>query len=317
MSFLFGFRHRCYFLISILCLIGSGLCAQTPVTGNTPALPKIRFGTLPAESAIPIIVARETGLFTKVGINVELQPFNSPLDRNIALQAGKLDGMIADVMTALSLNEAGLPMRITSDINEDFKLLCSPKSGITSFAALDKKDVSVVPNFALEYIMDRLAQKNGISYHLVSIPSIPARFEALLGDKISAVVFTEPQATLLAARGASVLAGSRENGLQAGAILFGASFIKEYPSAIKAFYQAYNQAVAAINATPPGQLVPILSRYGFPDAVKDYLGSGSKYQPAATIKALVFADILAWSKLKGLVKKDTSLAAISSQNLIP
>ncbi|MDF2839924.1 MAG: lipoprotein, partial [Clostridia bacterium] len=121
-------------------------------------------------------------------------PFNSPNDRNVAVQAGTIDGIIGDIMTSLTFHEAGLAMKITSDINEDFKLLTSPNSGIDSFEKLNNKSVSVVPNFVLEYIMDEMAKKNGIEYKLVSIPAFTARFEALLADQIDGVIFTEPQA---------------------------------------------------------------------------------------------------------------------------
>lgn len=184
--------------VSGLCVLGLALALSG--AASAPSAP-LRFGLLPAESAIPLIVAQEKGFFAGHGVTVELTMFQSPLDRNIVLQTGKGDGAIADVMTVLAFKEAGAAVTATSDINEDFKVLASPRSAITSVRQLDGKDVAVVPNFALEYIMDRVAQKAGVAYKLVNIPSIPARFEALLADRLTAVVFTEPQATVLAARG--------------------------------------------------------------------------------------------------------------------
>jgi NitT/TauT family transport system substrate-binding protein len=296
----------CLYLAAGLAIAAAGLSAQ----GATQPL---RFGTLPAESAIPLIIAAERGLFAQAGAAVELVPFNSPIDRNIALQGGKLDGMIGDVMTALVLNEAGLPMRITSDINEDFKLLCSPKSGVKTFAQLDGKDVSVVPNFALEYVMDRFAAKNGIKWKLVNIPSIPARFEALLSGQITGVVFTEPQATLLAARGASVLAGSRDYGLKVGAILFTEKAVRERAAELAAFYRAYDLAVDYIGRTPAADFAALLTKYGFPEAVKDYLAVPGRYSHAAAIGEADFAAVLDWSLAKGLVKKTATLSGVASQ----
>jgi len=265
--------------------------------------PVLRFGLLPAESAIPLIVAQEQGFFAQQGVTVALTMFQSPLDRNIVLQTAKADGAIADAMTVLAFKEAGMGMTATSDINEDFKVLASPGSGVTTLAQLDGKDVSVVPNFALEYIMDRIASQNGIKYKLVSIPSIPARFEALLANRLTAVVFTEPQATVLVARGAKLLGGSQAAGLKAGVLLFSDAFLQAQPEAVKAFYRAYNQAVAFINATPASSYAATLVKYGFPEAITAYLGSGVKYRNAAAFPSSSFDDIAAWCRAKGTVKK--------------
>ncbi len=302
---------RLIFPLSTLALLFAA--ASLPAQSPTP----LRFGLLPAESAIPLIVAQEKGLFARQGVTVELTMFQSPLDRNIVLQTGKGDGAIADVMTVLAFKEAGLAVTATSDINEDFKLLASPASGITTLAGLDGKDVSVVPNFALEYIMDRLASKNGISYKLVNIPSIPARFEALMANRLTAVVFTEPQATVLVSRGAKLLGGSKQAGLKAGVLLFTDKVLAAQPEAVRAFYRAYDEAVAYINATPSSQYAPLLVKYGFPEAIAAYLGSGVRYQNAGAVTAATFDDIAAWCRAKGTVQKPWTLADAATDRFLP
>lgn len=300
---------------SRLLTLGLALGLALPLVAQ-PASP-LRFGLLPAESAIPLIVAQDKGFFAAQGVAVELTMFQSPLDRNVVLQTGKGDGAIADVMTVLAFREAGAAVTATSDINEDFKLLSSPKSALTTVAQLDGKDVSVVPNFALEYIMDRIAQKAGIGYKLVNIPSIPARFEALLADRLTAVVFTEPQATVLAARGAHVLGGSKESGLKAGVFLFTDKVLNDQPEAVKAFYRAYDEAVAYINATPAAEYAAVLVKYGFPEAVTAYLGSGVRYQKAGPVTAAMFNDISDWCRAKGTVKKAWGLTEVTTERFLP
>lgn len=277
---------------------------------------KIVFGTLPAESAIPIIVAKEKGFFEKQGVEVELQAFNSPFDRDAAVQAGKIDGIIADVMTSLVYHNAGVGMKITSDINEDFKLLTSPKSGIDSFDKLNNKDVSIVPNYVLEYIMDEMAAKNNIKYKIVTIPSISARFEALLADKVSAVVFTEPQSTMLKQRGAKVLASSKEYGLKAGAILFNEKTLKENSNGVKEFYAAYNEAIDYINKTDASEYSDILKKYTFPDSVTQYLKGEAKYSKAEKITEDSFNSVMKWTRNKNLISKELNFQDISDFKFI-
>jgi NitT/TauT family transport system substrate-binding protein len=300
-----------------LCLVAGGLVLGLALSLAAEPVPDLRFGLLPAESAIPLLVAQDKGFFAAHGVTVELTMFQSPLDRNIVLQTGKGDGAIADVMTVLAFREAGLAVTATSDINEDFKLLASPHSGVTSVAQLDGKDIAVVPNFALEYIMDRIARKAGIGYKLVNIPSIPARFEALLADRLTGVVFTEPQATLLAARGAKVVGGSKASGLKAGVLLFSAKVLAEKGEAVKAFYRAYNQAVAFINATPAAEYSAALVKAGFPEAVTGYLGSGVQYQKAGPVTQAMFDDIAAWCRTKGTIKKTWALGDLATDRFLP
>jgi NitT/TauT family transport system substrate-binding protein len=276
----------------------------------------LKFGTLPAESAIPIIIAKEQGFFEKEGVSVEVMPFFAPNDRNIAVQAGKVDATIGDIMTSLTFHEAGTNMKITSDINEDFKLLTSPNSGIDSFEKLDGKDVSIVPNFVLEYIMDKMAEKNNIEYKVVSIPQFTARFEALLADKIDGVVFTEPQATLLASKGAHVLASSEEYGIKAGTLLFNEKTLNNNPEEVKAFYRAYNNAVEYINTADPSEYSKVLKQYGFPEGIDKYLGGDVEYSKAEEITNEGFNDVLKWTKSKGLVKKDYKLEDVSNFSFI-
>lgn len=272
--------------------------------GNTNnKVTTLKFGLLPAESAIPFIVAKEKGFFEKNGLNVELTMFNSPNDRNTALQGKQLDGTIGDIMTAFSFNNAGIKMKIVSDINEDFKVIASPKSGITDIKGLDQKKVSLVPNFVLEYIMDKIAQKNNITYNIVDIPSIPARFEAVLANTVDAVVFTEPQATQLKEKGAIIVASSKEEDIKAGAILMTESYIKENNKAMKMFYKAYNEAIDYINNNSPDNYSELLKKYNFSDETVKYLKEAD-YDKANDISSSTFNDVLAWSKSKKLTDKD-------------
>lgn len=291
-------------IIAISLIITITLIGVLSGCSNKPAeIKNLRFGLLPAESAIPFIVAKEEGFFEEQGLNVELTMFISPNDRNVAVQGEQIDGTVGDVMTAFAFNNAGINLKIVSDINEDFKIISSPNSGVTSVKELDKKDISLVPNFVLEYIMDKVAEKNEITYNIVDIPSIPARFEALINDKVTAVVFTEPQATQLKDKGANIITSSKDEGIKAGAVLMNQKIITDSPEAVKAFYKAYNQAVDFINNESVEKYGEYLSKYNFADEIKLYLGN-TKYEKASIISSETFEDVLKWSKDKKLTDKD-------------
>lgn len=266
-------------------------------TGET-----ITIGTLPAEGSLPIILALEKGYFEDLGVNVEIKTFTSPNDRNVALQAGELDGTIGDVMTTAAFVDRGIALKITSDINEDFKILSSPDSGITSMNELAGQDVSLVPNFILEYIMDEFAAEGDFTYTIVEIPSFAGRAEALLENQIDGVIFTEPQAGLLVQQGAHLLGSSKEAGIKGGTLLFTEETITDYPADLTAFYQAYNQAVDYMNKTDATKYSDILTTYQFPEAMSTYLNNKpDPYEHAGVIDEDQFNRIIEWTESKGQI----------------
>ncbi|WP_041556058.1 ABC transporter substrate-binding protein [Carnobacterium sp. 17-4] len=315
------------FIVMLLLLVGVlalAACSNTnesvensETSSSESSNEPLRFGTLPAESAIPIILAKENGYFEDEQVAVDITAFNSPNDRNAAAQSGELDGMIADVMTALSFREGGIDLTITSDINEEFKLLSSPDSGITDIKQLDGENVSLIPKLLLEYIMDEIAAENKIGYEVVSIPSIPARYEALLENQIDSVIFTEPQATALKVNGAHVLASSSEYGIKGGTILFSAESIEEKTDDIAAFYRAYDKAVEYINSTDPAEYSTVLNEYNFPKEMGDYLSNKEDgYTKATTVTEEQYNSIEEWTKEKEMISKEYTYEELTDFSML-
>ena len=293
-------------LTSALLLFGCAPKAEAPMETAAPEAAlsgkALNIGILPAESAIPIILALEKGFFEEAGIQVSIKAFSSPNDRNVAVQAKELDGVIGDVMTCAVFVDKGIPMKITSDISEDFKILSSPNSGITQMKDLSGKKVSLVKNFILEYIMDQFAAKDGFTYEIVEIPSFSGRAEALMADQVDAVVFTEPQAGMLVQQGAHLLGSSKTAGIKGGTLFFTQDAIDNRAGDIQAFYKAYNKAVDYMNRNEVAKYSEILANYQFPAAIGDYLtGMYGTFQHAGAIAQDQFDSIIAWTKGKGLI----------------
>lgn len=279
--------------------------SETATPGNqTLSGQELKVGILPAESAIPIILAKEKGFFEKEGLKVAIKAFTAPTDRNVAVQAKELDTAIGDVMTGASFVDKGIPVKIASDISEDFKILSSPGSGIEKMEELSGKKISLVRNFLLEYIMDQFASEYGFKYEIVEIPSFAGRAEALMSNQIDGVVYTEPQADMLVKQGAHLLGSSKEAGIKGGALLFTDDMAANRPGDIKAFYQAYNKAVDYMNSTDVKEYSGILTKYKFPEAIGGYLsGLSGSFPYAGTISKDQFDNIIKWSKDKGLINK--------------
>lgn len=274
-------------------------------------------GILPAESAIPIIIAKEKGFFQEEGVVVNIKSFSSPNDRNVAVQSKELDGVIGDVMTEAAFWQNGINMKITSDISEDFKILSSPESGITTMEELSGKKISLVPNFILEYIMDEFATLNKFTYEIVEIPSFAGRAEALLSNQIDGIVFTEPQAGMLVAQGANLLGSSKEAGIKGGTIQFMDAVINDRPGDIAAFYRAYSKSIDYMNTTDVSEYSTILSDYGFPDSISSYLSNMTEdFKYASVIDKEQFDKIITWSISKELISTNYSYEDLTDFSFI-
>jgi NitT/TauT family transport system substrate-binding protein len=290
-------------LLSVLFGCSKEMNSGTSI-GLSPSGEVLNIGILPAEASIPIIIAKEKGFFEEIGLNVSIKVFTSPNDRNIAVQAKEIDGTIGDVMTAAVFVDRGIPMKITSDIREDFKILSSPNSSVTTIKALDGKTVSLVPNFILEYIMDTFAKENGITYDIIEIPSFAARAEALMSDQIDGVVFTEPQAGMLVTNGAHLLGSSKTAGIKGGAIIFTEDVLLGRPGDVKAFYDGYNEAIDYMNEVEVSAYSEILANYQFPESINDYLSNQEDvFQYAGYISVEQFDDIMEWTKEKEQISR--------------
>lgn len=69
---------------------------------------QIKLGVLPVIRALPLYVAQEKGLFEAEGINVDVIPFKTALEKDMGLSSGNLDGNFGDLFTPIVLRSNGL-----------------------------------------------------------------------------------------------------------------------------------------------------------------------------------------------------------------
>ncbi|GHV05698.1 hypothetical protein FACS189485_13080 [Spirochaetia bacterium] len=77
--------------------IAVNLSARPQLDANAEPL---RVGIMPDADSLPFMVARDEGFFIAEGVNVELVNFQNPQERDAAIQAGRLDASISDLLAA-------------------------------------------------------------------------------------------------------------------------------------------------------------------------------------------------------------------------
>lgn len=309
-------------IISSLAFVG---CSQE----KTPPVPEktITIGVMPDLESIPFIIAEKNGYFKNQGVQVKIEHFNSAKDRDSALQSGKLDGVITDILAVVFANEGGINLRIISKSDGNIELMAGKTSGINAINEIKGKSVGMSTNTIMEYTFDKMLE--ALPYSLgyatrikpedikkVAIPPLPTRLEMLQGAKIDAAILPEPLAGLAVKNGAKVLSSTDQLGNKAGAIAFTAKSLQESPEQIKAIFRAYNDAVAYLQKDPIASDIDfIIQAQSFPAEVKDSLKL-PKYTKAELPSETVFNDVVQWLKAKNLIKGSYEYKALVDDKVL-
>ena len=297
-------------LISILVLIcGLSLvgCSKEKSSSVQEPQKTLTIGVMPDVESIPLIIAEKNGYFTKAGVKVKIEHFTSAKDRDSALQSGKLDGVVTDVLAVVFANEGGIDLKMIAKTNGNIELMAGKDSGIHSINDLKGKSVGMSTNTVMEYTTDQMlaaAQIKAKEINKIAIPPLPTRLEMLQGGKIDAAILPEPLAGLAVKDGARVLSSTDQLGNKAGAIAFSGRSLQESSQEIKAVFSAYNEAVKYLQKEPLSSYVDyIIQAQGFPLTIKDSLKL-PPYNLAEAPDTKIVADVVKWMQAKKLIKNN-------------
>ena len=243
-------RWRLFAVLLCIALCGgAALRAQ-----EQEKLPLLRFGVLPVLNTLPVHVAQAGGYFEEAGVRVQLTPLGSAADLRLALYSGALDGIQADLVTALVMNSAGVELRVVRH-NEMTKarfaaLVASPWSDIESAAELAGARVGVSRNTVIHYLTDQLIQGAGISGEPVryeDVENVLNRLYLLVWGRLDAATLPQPHIKLAVDAGGRVLLDDAALDYVPEAVSFRADALAEKGGAVRAFLAAYERAVQTIN----------------------------------------------------------------------
>ena len=271
--------------------------------GKDTKLSKLTIGLMPDTDSIPFIIAAERGYFAEEGVEVELVPFKSAMERDAALQSGNLDGAVSDLLAVIFARSGGFSMHAVSYTDGNYNLVAGGNAGISAAADLRGKDIAISRNTIIEYVTDEILSVNGMKEQDVSkvvIPQIPVRLEMLQSGNLAAAVLPEPMASVAVASGSRYVTGSGELGINPGVIVFADSAINEKADSIRAMYRAYNKSVEYLNHAPRAEYIDlVMEKSGFPAPARDALEL-KPYRPARLPAEKDVEEAVHWVKSKEL-----------------
>lgn len=207
-------------------------------------IPLLKVGLMPAVDSAPVLLAEKNGYFEELGLDVELQIFNNPQDRQSALQTYNIDGTITDLVAVAVNVDGGFDIKVTTTTNGVFPVLLKEGADQKKEIKVGMMEVSVT-NFLIdewlgdEYIIEK-----------VYINDIPARLAAIGSGQLDMGLFPEPMASMGELSGLVKKNYEPEDGICPDVLVFTGKALSEKENAIVLFHEAYNRAVDQINQNP-------------------------------------------------------------------
>jgi len=303
-------------------LILAAMVALFP--GSTKAADKIAFGVLPVMQALPLFVAQEKGLFAEEGVEVELIPFRSGLEKDAAMAAGQTQGYFGDMLTSMILGANLMPVRMVATIfnttgdQRMFAILAAPGMGKPSLSDLARKGIAGSSNTVIEYVTTKLLESEtpGAKLKMIETKNILARMPMLLQGQVPGAVLPEPLVTLVEGKGATVVADDRGLGITPTTLLFTKDFIDRNTDAVRSFLRAVSRASALINQDQE-MARPIMIKYArIPEPLQQSIAIPVFIPPAVPEKELVM-DVYNWLNNKGVLKNELTFDEMVRGDLLP
>jgi NitT/TauT family transport system substrate-binding protein len=287
----------------------------------------LKVGILPDVDSLPLLVAKEEGLFAAQGIEVSLVSFKTAVERDAALQAGAIDGAVSDLLAVALSAQGGFDIKATSLTDGRYGLVASPQSRIDSLAGLADVPIGISSNTIIQYAAETMVAASGVAKERIrglAVPKIQLRMELLLAGQLEAACLPEPLLSVARAKGARLIAASDDfastldqgTGFGAGVIVFSKSVLDNRLADVAAFYRGYALAASAIDAKSDSYRDFLVAKAGFPAEVRDSF-SFVYYRKPRLPKPADVDSVLSWMRAKGLLAKELpSGAAIGEKDLV-
>ncbi len=296
------------FIVLVLTITGCATKNENEQQANDKVTLKI--GTMPSIDAFPLVVAKENGYFTNQNLDVEIVVFQSPVERDAALQSGQIDGTVTDIVSAALVQDGGTGIKIatvTSGVTSaegPFAIMAAPNSGIHTISDLKGKSIGVSTNTVIEYVTEGLIVEGGLSaddVEMTMIAKIPLRMEMVLNGQIAAGTFPEPMITYLESKGAVRVADDTNTDLSQAILVMTDKAIQDKKDGLSRFFTAYAEAVQSINEQPENYRELFVKEVRVPDEVKTIIKVPTFSNPQnPTVEQVT--NVLNWLSKKDLLK---------------
>jgi NitT/TauT family transport system substrate-binding protein len=299
-------------IVTVIAVLSLSLsaCAPGRPVGRKAEDTSLKMGLLPILDTLPFYIADQKGYFEAEGITVEFVPVKSAQERDALMQAGEIDGMLNDLISAGLFNRDSVQIKIVATARRaypespQFRLLAAPDSGITSADDLAGVPIGISQNTIIEYITDRMLEAEGLSpdqIKILEVSAIPVRFEQLMAGQIQAATLPDPLGQAAMAAGATLVVDDSQYTQYSQSVLsFSTEAVEAKPNTIKKFLKAWNRAVKDLNDNPDKFTDLLIEKGRVPESIQ-----GAYRMPPFPERDVPgqdeWQDVVDWLLEKGLI----------------
>lgn len=311
-------------IMSLSLAAGCGKAVQTGTKGIQDQ--PLKIGVLFIEDNLPLFLAEAEKRFAAVGLNVELVPFPSAVERDAALQAGQIDGETADIIAACLLKKGGADVRIASITlgvtpqEGRFVLLGSPNSNFKSAKDLAGVKIAVSENTIIEYITDTLLINKGLKKEQIqklNIPKIPIRLQMLVDNQVQAALLPDPLASLAEMQGAKVIIDDTKSDTNVSQVvlMFRKESIDTKRDAVKKLIEVYGQAAEDLTKDQAKYRPLLIEKAKIPGPIKNTYTSPAFSAPQIPAEQDI-RNVVNWMVENKLLEKPYGYDELVDQTLV-
>ena len=183
----------------------------------------LKIAVMPTLDCLPLFVAQQEELLDTLHGGVRLKMYKAQMDCDTALQRGRVEGIVTDLVRAVRINRQGTKMRYEAVTTAYWQLITNRQSRIRQLKQLDDKIVAMTRFSATDMLSDKARDSAKLAdNHLfkLQLNDVNVRMQMLMNNEIDALWLTEPWATMARIYKHPVLMDSRETGMQLGILAF-------------------------------------------------------------------------------------------------
>jgi NitT/TauT family transport system substrate-binding protein len=264
--------------ICVFAVFSLAACAA-PATPTLPPPVLMRIGVLPITDVVPFYIAEQQGYFLKQGLNIELVPASSAAERDQMMLTEQIDGQVSDLIATVLFNAKSPKLKVVriamspAPKSPNFWIVTPKESAIKSAQDLKGKEIAISQNSVIEYITQRMLEREGLApadIKTTSVPAIPTRLQLVQQNQVAAATLPDPFASLAILGGARIIVDdTKYPEYSMSVITFRTDILTKRAGDVKKFLAAYDQAISDIRAKPDQFRNVLIEKGRVPDQLKD------------------------------------------------
>ena len=212
----------------------------------------LKIAVMPTLDCMPLYVAQHYQLFDTLYGGVRLKYFKAQMDCDSALERGRVEGAVTDLVRAMNMDRRGTKMRYVAATNAYWQLVTNRNARIKQLKQLEDKMVAMTRYSVTDMLADCAVDSSKLDKdHVfkVQVNDVFVRVLMLQNNIMDALCLTEPQASQARQMKHPVVLDTRSLNWQMGVIAFREHEMRRQGRSkqLALFVKAYNQACDSLN----------------------------------------------------------------------